>query len=150
MLQTGSNIDSIPGVIKAIEELKPKSLIDIGAGHGKYALLCAEYVRGLELIDIVEPKFDIETNVYNTLYQDKIQDFEFEREYDVALLTAVMGKFKKKEGLEILHKIMMNCEHTVFTIEKISHGTDTQWYPIDFKDFNLTGKELPHEWLLWL
>lgn len=145
----GSNLYSIPGVIEALQELNPKSIIDIGGGIGKYGMLCKEYINPdrLDYLDSSWENYtDVTEELYDGKYVTKIQDFEFERDYDVALLIAVMCRFTKEEGYEILAKIRVHCKKIVLTIEKEQHGGMTQWKPSDFHRSQMI--DLPYEYLI--
>lgn len=141
----GSNVTAIPYVIQALQELNPKSIIDIGAGRGKYGMLCREYIKGLEILDGLEPS-GLPRGLYDYTWEQDIQKFDFVRDYDVALLIAVMCRFTKEEGRKVLQKINDYCEYTVLTIEKEQHGGMTQWYPSDFPGAKVI--ELPYEYLI--
>lgn len=144
----GSNLYSIPGVMEALIELNPKTIIDIGAGNGKYGILCKEYIKGLERIDAIEssPKVNDTVWTYNTWVHANLQDHYWFQDYDVALLIAVMCNFTKEEGLEILKKVKQHCKNIVLTIEKEQHGGKTQWIPEDFP--GAIVKDLPYEYLI--
>lgn len=151
MPKGGSNVTAIPAVMETLIQLNPRSVIDIGAGLGKYGVLCKEYLD-LYLLDYLDPdplKNDWIFEIYDHRNFEKIQDFIFATDYDVALLIAVMCKFTKEEGYEMLAKIRTHCKHIVLTIEKEQHGGQTQWTPEDFPKSVLL-KELPYEWMILL
>lgn len=144
-----SSITSIPIIVAAIDSISPKSVIDIGAGQGVYGMLCRAYVNP-ERIDYLEPEMsyynDVISEIYDEKYFVKIQGFKFDRDYDVALLIAVMCRFTKEEGLEVLKNIKEHCKDIIVTIEKEQHGGMTQWKPEDFPEAKVV--ELLYEYLI--
>ena len=41
-----SFMQNIPDVVELMQKLKPKRILDIGIGNGKYGLLAHEYIDG--------------------------------------------------------------------------------------------------------
>lgn len=146
MLPNGSNVTAIPGVIEVLQELKPKTMIDIGAGYGKYGMLAREYIKDLQHLDAIETEIYI--NYGETFYDHIYQDLPIHEDYDVALLAAVMCNFSHDAGRQYIRKIKKSCKNIVLTIERQQHGGKTQWLPGDFKYLSL--RNLPYEWLLIL
>lgn len=144
----GSNLYSIPGVIEAISDAK--TILDIGAGSGKYAMLAHEYCRDLEHVDAIEPNLEYlveNTEWYRFVYNSKAQDTEVEEEYDIGLMVAVIGKLTDEQLTKVLK---LPCKRFVVTVEKLAHGNDRQWIKSELRDFfpGYTIKELPSEWLV--
>ena len=111
-----SYVDSVAPIIKAIVEVDPKSVVDIGPGWSKYGLMCREYLQNLQRIDAVEveeghcrdPKL---TQVQDTVYdQVHISDARrltaaFWKGYDLALLIDVIEHMSVPEGQQLLRAI---------------------------------------------
>lgn len=97
-----SSPSPIPSVISVIWQLSPRSVLDVGAGNGKYGVLFREYLEArhnndetsipgkrLVQIDAVEgfPEYvgELHRVVYDNVFTDLIQDFVVrhnERSYD--------------------------------------------------------------------
>lgn len=143
-----SNAASISGLIEVIAVYDPKTIVDIGAGSGKYGMLCREYVKGLETMDAVEPDDMWNGTIwYDQIFHGKIEDFEFYRDYDLAIMFSVIGYFDKEVGLGVIKKILKHCNSLMLTFEKDAHGHTTQWCNDDFKGAILT--DLPEEVLVY-
>lgn len=145
----GSNLYSIPGVIEAISDAK--TILDIGAGSGKYGMLAHEYCRDLEYIDAIEPKVENLDNPnegwYRNIYPLGFLEEEEDEEYDIGLMAAVIGNFTIDEAKKVLE---LPCKRFVITVEKIAHGHNRQWSKKELKELlpDYTIKELPSEWLV--
>lgn len=102
--------------------LKPMSVLDIGAGFGKYGFLCREY---LELwdgrqeysdfrrrIDAVEafPQYitPIHRFVYDNIYEDDILNVadKISFRYDLVLIIDVLEHFDKATGQSLLQQLL--------------------------------------------
>ena len=128
-----SDPETIPVVIGLIRKLKPKSVLDLGAGYGKYGALFREYLglrhvdreknrngiytalkdNGILRIDAVEgysPYIgELHRIVYDNIYIENIADFckkSWKSRYDLIFMGDVLEHFDKLEGLDIL-KILM-------------------------------------------
>lgn len=142
----GSNLYSIPGVVDAMSWAK--TILDIGAGSGKYGMLAHEYCRDLEYIDAIEPNKEcFNEEWYRNFYIEKAEYVKLYDEYDVGLLTAVMGKLTNEQLAKIL---FLPCVKFVVTVEKVAHGNDRQWTKEELEKFfpDYKIKDLPSEWLI--
>jgi SAM-dependent methyltransferase len=112
----------ISKIMDIIINLSPMSILDIGAGFGKYGVLCREYLelwdgrhnysQFLRRIDGVEVFGDYITPlhkfVYNNIYINDIMEVldKIETRYDLVLLIDVLEHFDKHQGENLLHKIL--------------------------------------------
>ncbi|CAA9516707.1 MAG: hypothetical protein AVDCRST_MAG69-2807 [uncultured Solirubrobacteraceae bacterium] len=107
-----SHIDNVPVIIKAVQRLAPKSVLDIGIGMGKYGLLIQEYLGGDTgradvVIDGIEGHggyiTDIHRAVYRELYVTDLREFDFRGAlYDLYLMIDVLEHVDKDEGHRLL------------------------------------------------
>jgi len=109
-----SHFRKIPAIMGILNYLNdPKSILDIGAGFGKYGLLFREHldIRKGRLdsdswkttIDAVEPSYKLTHQAYNSFYTDHIEDLISSLgEYDLILLADVLEYMDKDTGLKIL------------------------------------------------
>lgn len=124
-----SNPSCISAVVDLILRMKPRSILDVGPGFGKYGVLAREYSElwlreNLEkekwktVIDCIEPfeKYITELHrfVYNKIYiQDvitwmKSDQKEGERrlgDYDLVILSDILEHLGREEGLALLDGI---------------------------------------------
>ena len=106
--------DVIPAILYKVIEMRPRSIIDIGVGHGKWGLLCREYLRywtginakiaGIEIYGGDEtPAYSLydemfrETNVISVL--DKFGDCE------LVLAVDVIEHLERRDGEKLLKAV---------------------------------------------
>ena len=136
-----SNPETIPSVIGLLWELAPKSVLDIGAGYGKYGVLFREYLelrlrqghesgaetnptRGNRLvcIDVVEGFADyvgdLHRLVYDNVYIENILDFVKSKEcdYDVIFMGDVLEHVEKHLALNLLSTLVLRAKMGVLII----------------------------------
>lgn len=146
-----SNPWTIPYVLEEIVRLNPHNIIDIGGGRGKYAMLCREYLKNLQTIDAIEPcPKHIKYKFYDYIIGNKIEDCSLHKDYDLALMIAMVCHIKKSEVLKTVQRVKRNCKHIIMTLEKEQHGGMPQWNPDDFRGLfpDLKVIDAPHEWVV--
>lgn len=121
-----SRYDLIPTVLDLVTRIKPRSILDVGIGFGKYGVLFREYLdlwkpdqlynwreraeKDRTLIYGVEA-FKSYNNpvwfVYDKIYENNIFDiYEGIPEVDLLFLGDVIEHFTKEDGL----KLLRNCK----------------------------------------
>ena len=92
----------ISKVMDIIYKLSPNSILDVGAGFGKYGLLCREY---LELWDGRNKYHEF---IYNNIYSEDITVLidKIDYRYDLVLLIDVLEHFDKPTGHSLLDKLL--------------------------------------------
>ena len=115
-----SNYHAIPTVLNLVNSIKPKSILDIGIGTGKYGLLFREYldvwnvktpydsreteIVGVEIFeDYRTPVWDMYDKVYigNALEVPEI----YEKTYDLLFLGDVIEHFEIEDALTLFKKL---------------------------------------------
>lgn len=102
--------------------LDPRSVLDVGAGFGKYGILCREYLelwdgrqeysnfkRRIDGVEAFEPYItELHKYAYDNVYADDIRDLvdKLDFSYDLVLLIDVLEHFKKAEGELLLQKLL--------------------------------------------
>lgn len=104
--------DIIPNVIYKLMEMKPKTILEVGIGFGKWGVLCKEYLKFWcnyePVIDGVEAFSEYKSgahNVYRTVfYSDIISVAENLKigDYDLLLMIDVIEHLKKEDGANLL------------------------------------------------
>jgi hypothetical protein len=135
--------DSIPEIINFMLFLKPNSILDIGAGAGKYGVLFREY---LELctygpserkrhiyIDAVEayPSYIYELHhcIYDNIYVQTIEDCLNELgSYDLIFMGDLIEHFSKEEGLQLLFKLMSHANKAIAVVTPLSDIKQGPWF----------------------
>jgi len=102
--------ESIPEVIKIIQAVKPKTVLDIGIGRGKYGLLTREYCDDA-VVDGVEawPEYITETQkaIYRTIYTEDITKMDLTKlnSYDLVLMIDVIEHLTKEDAWRIIETL---------------------------------------------
>jgi len=115
-----SHYSQLNQIMSIIFHVKPKSILDIGVGFGKFGVLCREYLEmwrknrayhkkdwktridGIEIFDSYKnPLYDF---VYNTIYFDNALNVlpKLKCIYDLILLIDVLEHFAFNDGKKLL------------------------------------------------
>ncbi len=130
-----SHIGQINTILEIITTIKPKRLLDIGVGHGKYGFLSREYLEVSEntddysrrsiRLDGIEafPDYitDLQRNIYDQIFIGNAVDvIDTVESYDLIMLIDVFEHFKYDEGMALLRKclsksklVLISCPKTV-------------------------------------
>lgn len=110
---SSSRPDIIPTVVYKVMEMRPTTILDVGAGHGKWGVLCAEYLKywcGITpQIDGVEafPGYDSPVHaIYRKMYHDDVLNMldQFGN-YDLILGLEVIEHMTRQDGLRFRNAI---------------------------------------------
>ncbi|MGH7742275.1 MAG: class I SAM-dependent methyltransferase [Candidatus Eiseniibacteriota bacterium] len=98
----------IPHIVELIARLKPESVLDVGAGYGKYGVLAREYGGSsrVDALDITAPRYPVYDHIYlgDLRELDRVLPAEAGR-YDLALFVDVIEHFEKSEGGRVLEQL---------------------------------------------
>jgi hypothetical protein len=136
-----SQYHQISKIMDLVITLKPNSILDIGAGFGKYGVLCREYLElwdgrqkyaeFLRRIDCIEAYKNYITPLHQFIYiHVYIEDIlklidKLDFNYDLVLLIDVLEHFNKAEGELLLNKILSkNNGILISTPKKVSNQKD--------------------------
>lgn len=160
-------IQSIPEILSEVQKYKPKSILDIGIGFGKYGVLLRETMELAEeryekkdwsiKIDGIEAFKDyhnpLHDYVYDKVYYDTVSNcIEKLPDYDVVLLIDVLEHFEKEEGKDVIRKILKHTNKALIIStplypapqgEYLSNKYEehkSRWTQLDFADFNFHYK----------
>ena len=169
--------ENIPRILEVVEKQNPKSVLDIGAGMGKYGIrireqyLSAKAEKGeLEPVDDIEIdavedteyllKRIAEANIYNKIYQKSIFTISNLRDYDLILLIDVVEHWDKHETRLILRDLVEKGNVLVSTPKRVGMYKEhfygdprhhiSQFTKEDFADFDIVdcSTDLSHIFLL--
>lgn len=124
--------ENIPIILGIADKMKPMSVLDIGAGMGKYGLLIREqYLSEKAEKGELEPSNNIVINavedtkylidkidgkgIYNRIYKESIFDLvknssekDFDYKYDLVLLIDVVEHWPKEDAFNLLKYLTHN------------------------------------------
>jgi len=134
----------IPYICDVLVRERPRTVLDVGAGYGKFGVLAREY-GGAERVDAIDanaPRFP----VYDRVFLGDIRDLdrvlpEGER-WDLALFVDVIEHLEKAEGYRVLDQLAGRAGRVLVTtpwgfrpqeIPGMPYETHRSgWYPGDF------------------
>lgn len=147
----------IPRIVDVIARERPRSVLDVGAGYGKYGVLAREYAdpRRVDAVDANPPRYP----VYDHVYQGDIR--ELDRllppdvpEYDLALFIDVIEHFDKEDAWRVLDALTRRAHRVLITtplgfrpqeIPGMPFETHRSgWYPWDF-----SRRCMVHRWQIF-
>lgn len=157
-----SYFDPIPVVFNLVDYYKPKAMLDIGIGFGKYGVLCRE------ILDIYHGRFDKEQwcikidgievyekyrnslwDVYNNIYIGDALDIlnKSNSQYDLIICSDVLEHFDKESGHKLINLCLKKSEVIIInTPRKFMEQGDvlgniyethlSLWKPKDFRRYH--------------
>ncbi len=113
-----SDCRQIPVIMDIINVLKPKTVLDVGIGRGKYGFLCREYFPNIDVIDGVEAWADyvtpVQRHVYSNIFTGTIQEWVDKLPaYDLALLIDVSEHLPLDEVYSVIEVLQSKCSAIV-------------------------------------
>lgn len=105
--------DVISEIMYLVMGMKPQTILDVGAGYGKWGVLCTEYLKywcGIEPeIDGVEvfkgytsPAYGAYRSVLNVDVMSLLKSF---RNYDLVLAVDVIEHLTRQDGIKMLSSV---------------------------------------------
>jgi len=146
----------IPHVLQVIADEQPATVLDVGAGYGKFGGLTREYASPVRVdaVDVTPPRFALYDHVYlGDLRQlSSLLPADAPR-YDLALFIDVIEHFEKADAYRVLDEITRRARRVVvatplgFRPQEIpgmpfeTHRSG--WWPWDFARYRL------HRWQIF-
>ncbi|MBA1335422.1 MAG: hypothetical protein HPY66_1045 [Firmicutes bacterium] len=153
----------ISTILDFILKERPRTILDVGIGFGKYGVLCREFldimpgryekkdwqvrIDGIE--GFSEYRNPIHDYVYDRVYYGLIQEVfdKLEVRYDFALMIDVLEHFNKEEGYISVNGLLKKCRLLLISVPAIpcdqsylSNELEKHrsiWKPGDFKRFKV-------------
>jgi len=136
----------IPPVCDVLADEQPATVLDVGAGYGKYGLLAREFggATRVDAIDAVEPRFP----VYDHVYRGDLRALDTllpadAPHYDLALFIDVIEHLEKADAWKFLDTLTRRARKVLITtpwgfrpqqIEGMPWETHRSgWYPWEFR-----------------
>ncbi len=158
-----SNWQNISYCIELIRRINPSSILDIGAGFGRWGILSREFLeiwdegnytdnwkRKIDAVEIygkyVKPYHNF---FYNNVYIMNAEDFinDLIDKYDLIICGDVIEHFEKKKGKEFINMCLSRCKYLLINIpigkkweQNIINDNEYEahksiWYKRDFKEY---------------
>ena len=129
-----SHPQQINEIVETIKLLKPKSVLDIGVGFGKYGMLAREYLElwdegkdydkrdiRIDGIEAFEKYItDLHKYIYDNIYTGNALDVlpNLEQKYDLILIIDVLEHFSYEEGMKLLKLCKEKGKNILISIPK--------------------------------
>ena len=108
----------IPKVVDSIARVRPRSVLDVGAGYGKYGLLAREFghAEQVDALDVNTPRFPVYDRVFlgDLKAIDTILPLGGPR-YDLILFIDVIEHLEKADGWRALAALAARGEQILVT-----------------------------------
>ncbi len=135
----------IPRVVDVLARERPRAVLDVGAGYGKYGLLAREYAGAVRVdaVDAVPPRFP----VYDHVYLGDLRSLESllpaePKRWDLALFVDAIEHLEKDEAWKVLETLVRRAHRVLVTtpwgfrpqeIAGMPYETHRSgWYPWEF------------------
>lgn len=95
-----------------------RSVIDFGAGEGKWGRALKNKMARVDGVEVWKPYIDKYKlhNFYDKLYETDMLEFAFDRKYSVAILGDVLEHVSKEAATAFLNKLKAHVEAIYLTI----------------------------------
>lgn len=105
-----------------------KSILDVGAGAGKYSDLLRPILPGTTFaaIEVWEPYVE-EYNLkrkYDELHQQDVREFVPDKRYGVTIFGDVLEHLTKEEAIEVYNKLLKSSEFVLISIPIVHYPQD--------------------------
>jgi SAM-dependent methyltransferase len=170
-----SNWQNISYCIELIRELSPRSVLDIGAGYGRWGILCREFLDVWEgrtypeswttRIDGVEG-FPRNISEYHHYFYSSIECSDaaswlgrLQFHYDLVILGDVLEHFEQDAGREVLEKCLTKSNYVLLSIPLgLNWPQDTRdnndferhrsvWHARDFSGPSLRARKIFRDYI---
>lgn len=164
-----SRYNTIPYILEIVTRLRPRSILDIGIGYGKWGVLFREYLdvwqvnkpyseKTTEIIGIEafaeykNPVWEAYTDVLIGDINNHLGKFQ-NKTFDLLFLGDVIEHFEKEEGLRILEKVSHDNAIIVTPYQPLPQGNVynnpyerhiSSWTAEDFPDQDLNVEIIEH------
>lgn len=163
-----SHFQQLNEIMQLVMICKPKSVLDIGVGFGKYGMLCREYLKLWSGYNQEEVRIDgievfqgylsrLHDYIYNQIFVGDALEIlpNMNRHYELVLLIDVLEHFSFADGLDVLTMCKYTADNVListprdFKPQNPDFGNEfeihrSHWEIGDFDDFKPVF-EMPQE-----
>ena len=135
-------------ILQTIENLKPKSILDIGFGRGKYGFLIKEYFPSIKCdgLEVFENYItELQKQIYGKIFIRNALNTEI-RPYDLYLLIDIIEHWERPEVYKLLDKLLENGNVIIATPNKFIEQGEVNgnkwethksfWVDMDFRKYS--------------
>lgn len=97
-----------------IDDLNPKTVLDIGAGVGTYAIMCwkpGQYWVALEVFEPYIEMFNLQGK-YDEVWIDDAREAVY-HDFELIIAADMLEHMKKQEAIDLLNKLFTHCEYLI-------------------------------------
>ncbi len=143
-------------VEEVLKFLRPRNLLDIGAGAGKYGEIVKKFDKGIKTValeiekDYIK-KFELKKiydEVWNIPANELMKPNYYEKEFDVILMGDVIEHMKKSEGIDLINFLIYRSKWIIIKfphkyLQNSVEGYNSEahisvWSDKDFENFERT------------
>lgn len=106
----------IPHICEVLARERPRRVLDVGAGWGKFGVLAREYggAEQVDAVDVQPPRFPVYDRVFLGDIRDLGRVLPAER-WDLALFVDVIEHLEKEAGHDVLGQLLRRCDRVLVT-----------------------------------
>lgn len=154
-----SDVHNIVPILTVIQQLEPRSVLDVGCGFGKYGVLLREYLDvwhkrlgadqwqvRLEGIDAFAPyRNPIWDYVYQKVHIGEAQELLPDLpDFDVILIADVIEHLERRQAVELVERCLEKCRALIVSTPKDFYPQqDTNHNPYETHQILWTGSDFP-------
>jgi cyclopropane fatty-acyl-phospholipid synthase-like methyltransferase len=114
---------------KILQRLQPKTILDVGAGAGKYSILANQVLSDftIDAVEVWEPyieRFDLNNKYDNVLVEDvrNLDNFN----YDLVIFGDILEHMTKEEAQSLWSKVSTQAKASIIAIP-VTHCPQGHW-----------------------
>ena len=107
--------------VQELQQLRPESVLDVGAGAGVYGRLIRFEVPSVLVLDAVEiwepyiERFELR-DIYDSIFVADIADFTLERQYDMVILGDVLEHLERDIAVDVVTKLRAASKYILLSL----------------------------------
>lgn len=97
-----------------VDSLKPKTVLDIGAGVGTYSIMCyrpGQYWVALEVFEPYVEMFNLHGK-YDEVWIDDAREAVY-HDFELIIAADMLEHMKKQEAKDLVNKLLKHCEKLI-------------------------------------
>lgn len=125
-----STVNSIPFVVEKMRAIRPRSILDVGCGWGRWGFLAREFLElwehryrreewevPIDAIDIHPGTWTpVHSYVYDSCVTDDIRTVPMFKDWDLIIACDVIEHMTKEDGLAVLERLTQHGRHVLIGI----------------------------------